>query len=198
MITQKNMQKNFDKLSDFNLIYIVNFEKLRFGEIIIGPFIKRHEARVVVKNLFGKKSVENPELPKEAIESFRIGNDIAAYNGIVYRQVVDTDGETYYDSFIDVTELVKQVLELPELKHTMKALSTLNGKAVMSKDLLSLPGFKPIENEEYGNISLITNELTGKGSKVRTSSVALNLTKDNLSFSIDLGAINYTIYGRRL
>jgi len=191
-------EKRFERLQDFNLVYLINFEKLSFQDMITGAFLKKFESKVTVKTLFGKKIIDNPELPEIVIQSFNFGEDIVLNNGTIYKRVFDENGEVYIESYIDATELVNNVIDLPVLKYTLRTVSELLGKSVMSKDLLSLPGFKTISNETYGNISLGLEELSEKGNKVRTCKVVLTIEKDGISTSVDLGILNYSIYGRRL
>ena len=191
-------EKRFEKLEDFNLVYLVNLEKLTLNEIVPGSFLKKFESKIEVKSLFGKKIINNPEVPESVIQKFNFGDDVVVHEGIIYKKDYNENGEAIYESFNDSTELVNQVLNLPVLNYTLKTISNLLGKAVMSKDLLSLPGFKLIQNENLGNISLSLKELTEKGNKVRTCKLVLTIEKDATITNVDLGILNYTVYGRRL
>jgi hypothetical protein len=198
MDTQIMTEKRFEKLSDFNLIYLVNFEKLNLDELILGSFLKRFESKITVKILFGKKIIDNPELPENVIQSFKFGDEIVSHDHIIYKKAIDSEGNEMIDSYADATQLINQVIDLPVLKYTLKTISDLIGKSIMTKDLLSLPGFRTIQNETYGNISLKLTELSEKGKQMRTAKITLEIEKDNSITNVDLGIINYTIYGRRL
>jgi len=191
-------ERRLEKLGDFNLIYLVNFEKLRLDEMVLGSFQKKFDSKVVVKVLFSKKIIDNPELPENVVESFKLGEEKVLHEGVIYKKSTDSDGNVYYDAYTDATHLVNEVLDLPVLKYTLKTISDLIGKSVMTKDLLSLPGFRTIDNEKYGNITLKLTELSEKGNKIRTSKISLEIEKEGLQTSADLGILNYSIYGRRL
>ncbi len=198
-MTCNTTQKTFERLQDFNLIYIVDFNKLKIPEIVEGNFIKRHDLKVMVRNfLLGKKLVDNSELPQEVIDSFRFGNNTIIQQGIVYKKVLDSDGNVYCDTFNDSSEPIKQAMDFPELKHTINIITHLTRRSVMTRDLLSLPGFKPIENETLGVVSLDLEELTNSEKKVRICKIILKVQKDFNETSIDLGILTYTIYGRRI
>ncbi len=198
-MTGNTTQKTFERLQDFNLIFIVDFNQLKIPEIVEGNFIKRYDLKVFVRNfLLGKKLVDNTELLKEVIDSFRFGNNTIAHQGIVYKKVLESDGNIYCDTFNDSSEPIKQALDLPELKHTIKVINNITRRSVMTKDLLSLPGFKSIENETIGNISLDLQELTNSEKKVKMCRIILKVQKDFNETSIDLGTLTYTIYGRRI
>jgi hypothetical protein len=191
-------EKRFEKLEDFNLVYLIKFEQLRFQDLIQGAFLKKFDSKVTVKTLFGKKIIDNPEIPEKVIQSFNFGEEMVLDESIIYKRAFNSDGEVYYDSYMDATELVNSVMDLPVLKYTLKTISSLLGKSVMSKDLLALPGFITIDNVTYGSISLGLEELSEKGNKVRTCKIVLNIVKDNVMTSVDLAVLNYSIYGRRL
>jgi hypothetical protein len=192
------MEKRYDELSDFNLIYLINFERLNFEEHIKGAFLKRYELKVTLKSIFGKKTIDNPDLPQKVSEHFAYNSEPFYDEGMIYNKVMDEEGTVYVDAYLDATHLVSDVLDLPVLKYTIKTINSLIGKTVMTKDLLTFPGFKIIEHETYGFIRLNLDELTQKGSKVRSTKVTLVIEKDNHTTTVDLGVINYSIYGRRL
>lgn len=192
------IEKRFERLEDFNLVYLIKLERLNFQDLIEGAFLKKFESKVTVKTLFGKKIIDNPELPEIVVQSFNFGEEIVLNDNIIYKRAFDSEGELYYESYMDATKLVNEVTDLPVLKYTLRAITDLTGKSVMTKDLLSLPGFKVIENETYGNISLGLEELSEKGNKVRTCRIVLNIEKDGVKTSVDLAILNYSIYGRRL
>jgi len=198
MDTQIISERKFESLSDFNLVYLVNFEKLRFEEIITGANLKSFEPKITVRTLFGKKIIDNPDLPEKVVESFKFSEEPILDDGIIYKKSKDSEGNEIIESFMDATHLVNDVIELPVLKYTLKTINDLLGKSIMTKDLLSLPGFKTIENDLYGNISLKLDELSEKGNKVRKCKISLIIENNNAITSVDLGILNYSIYGRRL
>jgi len=191
-------ERRLEKLEDFNLVYLVNFERLRFDEIVLGAFLKKFDSKVTVKTLFSKKIIDNPEVPENVIESMKLSEETVLYDGLIYKKSFDSEGNEMIDSYLDATSLVSDVMELPVLKYTLRTISDLIGKSVMTKDFLSLPGFKTIDNEKYGEISLKLDELSEKGNKIRACKVSLEIFKDNIKTSVDLGILNYSIYGRRL
>ena len=200
-MTDNIKQRTFERLQDFNLIYVADFNKLKFPDFVQGAFIKRYDLKVPVRNfLLNKKLVDNTELPQEVIDSFSFGVNTIAHKGIIYKKVSESDeeGEVYCDSFNDSSELIKQALDLPELKHTLKVIDNITRKSVMTKDLLSLPGFKPIENETLGNISLDIQEISNSENKVKMCKIVLKVEKDFVPVSIYLGILTYSIYGRRI
>jgi hypothetical protein len=198
MDTQIISERKFESLSDFNLVYLVSFERLKFEEMIIGAKLSSFEPKITVKTLFGKKIIDNPDLPERVIEYFKFSEEPILNDGIIYKKSKDFEGKEIIESFMDATNLVNNVIELPVLKYTLKTINDFLGKSIMTKDLLSLPGFKIIDNEVYGNISLKLDELSEKGNKVRKCKISLIIEKDNLTTSVDLGILNYSIYGRRL
>jgi len=199
MNTQNMVDKTYEKFQDFNLVYLAKFEKLTVPEKILGNLIKRYPAKVVARNfLFGKKLVDNPEVPSEAIISFNNGVNSLRIEDIAYIRVVESDGLVYYDSYNDLSENFNYFIKTPEISSTINEITRLIGKSIMSKDLLSLAGFKIIESDVYGDASLSLNEISDNKDKVRTCNVVLTIVKDSMPVSIDIGTINYNVYGRRL
>ncbi len=198
-MTDNIRQRTFERLADFNLIYVVNFEKSRFPEFIQDAFLKRYNLKVAVRNfLLTKRLVDNTELPQEVIDSFRFGVETISHNGIIYKKVLESDGEVYCDSFNDSSEQVKQAMDISELKHTLKVIDNITRRSVMTKDLLSLPGFKPIENETLGNVFLEIQEISNNKNKVKMCKIVLKIQKGFDFSSFDLGILTYFIYGRRI
>ena len=198
MNTQNMVDKTYEKLQDFNLVYLAKFEKIATPDKILGSLIKRFPAKVEVRNfLFGKKLIDNPEVPSEAIIAFNSGADSLRIEDIVYTRVVESDGNVYFDSYKDLSENFNYFINSPEINNTIKEITRLLGKSIMSKDLLSLPGFKIIESNVYGDASLSLNETSDTNEKVRTCNVVITIVKDSLPITINIGTISYNVYGRR-
>ena len=64
------------------------------------------------------------------------------------------------------------------------------------KDLISLPGFSPIETE-HGKIGLSFYNFTVKNDTLKECKIGINLVKDGYSHRQDLGALTYSAYKRR-
>lgn len=199
----KNIQqKRFEKLEDFNLIYINNFEKLNLPRLIAGNFLKKYPEKISVRNfLFFKKMVDNTELPLEVLDSFNSGNNTVSYDGIVYKRAVDYEtGEVSYDSYSDATGRIHKILNLPEIKTSVEDIIGSIRRPALSRDLLSLPGFRLIEDENLGDISLslkddVALETTAPMAKnTRSCKLVLSVIKDSLLISLDLGILTYSVY----
>ena len=196
MNTQNIYEKKFEGLKNFNLISVVNFNKIPIPEIIEGSFLKKCPEKVFIKRFLGKKLIDNPELPEEVLGAFKESEkEIFSFNGVVYKKVVDSNGDVYYDSFADLTGSVKEIMNIPEIKTLLWLLENSAGKLARIRDLLSMPGFKPIKNE-FGEIFFDFCDDNLRGHNLRECKVTLNYVKDDSdsSFSLDLGTLVYFIY----
>ncbi|MEM0465616.1 MAG: hypothetical protein QXW97_02855 [Candidatus Pacearchaeota archaeon] len=197
METKNSNEKKYEKLEDFNLIYIADVVKEEIPKTIIGNLIKRYPEKVIKKKLFRKKMIYNPELSEEVIQRFKYGENMVVIDGIVYRKFVDSDkGEVYYDGSYDMTSIVKEALDTPEIKETLQFLKKNIGNPVVSKELLKLSGFKPISKESY-KVFLFLKEQEPKSKNLRSSKICLSIVKGESEFTLDLGFLNYYVYGRR-
>lgn len=189
-------EKRFEKLQDFNLVYLSNFQEFPIASMIQGSFLQRYPEKVSVRNfLVFKKLIENPEIPFEVMESFKQGQELVLFEGVIYKKVVE-NGEVFYDSFKDAGEKVREILALSEIKETIQVIIDNVGRQVLSRNLFSLSGFSLIENEVYGDLSLSFKEESFDG-KQRTCRLVLTNVKDSNQISVDLGLLTYSVFGRR-
>ena len=195
------VQKRFEKLEDFNLIYINDFQRENIPSIISGNFLKKFPEKIKARSfLFFNKMVDNNEIPSEVLASFNSGLSIVSHEGIVYKKTYDSEtGLVCYESFEDATERINNVLEIDQIKNSINALELGIRKPALSRDLLELQGFNLIESE-YGDVSLSLKDdvaiekLSPLAKNTRNCKLVLTVIKNGYLISLDLGVLTYSVY----
>lgn len=195
----ENICQKKDSLKNFNLIYINNFERLRVPQLIEGKFIKKIPEKQTNNFLFFKRKVDNEEIPAEILNVLKTG-EAYAFEGIIYRKTIDAEnGEVFYECFEDETERVKQILLVPEIRRTLDSLESAIRKPALTRDFLSLPGFKHVETE-LGEVSLsIEDDMACEKNhplekNTRSCKIVLTTLKDSFVITLELGILTYSVY----
>jgi len=196
MDTQNTFEKKLEELKIFNLISVVSYSKINVPEAVYGSFIKRYPEKIFVKRLFGKKLVDNTDLPSEVMEAFKESEkENFSFNNVIYKKVVE-DEEVYYDSYEDLTNYVKNILNMDEIARLLFLLEGSTGKLLRTRDVLALPGFKHLQNDEGEFYLEFTNDNL-RGHNLRECKVTLNFMKNSETYNLDLGNMVYFVYERR-
>lgn len=193
-----NINEKKDEMESYNLIYIHNFERLHLPKTIIGNLIKRYPEKISIKQfLIFNKIIDNPELSEEVLNTLRESSeDVISIEDVVYKKGIDADtGEVYFDSYTDLTADVIRSMNYPEIKKLLLLLLNSSRRSVTIKDLLSLPGFKPIETQ-FGKIGLSFYDFVAKNKTLKECKVGLNVVKNGHHHRQDLGILTYSIYRR--
>lgn len=193
MNTQNIYEKKLEELRNFNLISLLEFNRNEIFSIILGKFLKRYPEKVFVKKLLRKKLIENPEIPQEVLDFFKESEeDSLSHEKIVYKKVIDDD-RIYYDSYEDISEDFRNIINLPEIRNILVLLENSVRKLLSTRSLISLPGFKPLKNE-YGEVILGFYDDNSKGHNLRECKIRLTFIKDDIDFNFDLGNLVYFVY----
>src|SRR3989344_1778055 len=166
----KNQNERRGEMNNYNLIYIQSFEKIHLPKIIS------------VRKFLFKKLIDNPELSEEVIKTLRESSeDVLSVEDVVYKKGIDAyTAEVYFDSYVDLTADVLRSINHPDIRNLLILLLNSSKRSVMVKNLLSLPGFNPIETQN-GKIGLSFYDFTKKNDTMKQCKVGLNIIKDGYS-----------------
>jgi hypothetical protein len=151
--------REFKQFEDFPLVEIMDFKRLQVPDVIMSHYSRElSEKQSTSYFMFWKKLIDNKEIPKEVLSSFRNnGKDIVTYNNLVYKKInfpIDDNLGAKYQVGEDLTSVVKEVINSSPVKDSLSALESYIGKTIRTRDVLNLPGFKSMSAGEYHGISL--------------------------------------------
>lgn len=188
-------ERELRSFRDFPRLYIEKFERRNIPSIIPSEETVIHNK---VNRLFGKKI--EPEIPKEVLKILgETNNNEISYKGRVYKKCGASSG-TYYQSWIDATEAVKEALERKEIIDSLSAIENLVGKEIAPKDLISIGERSKITTKKIEYFSLyfydIRSEISQLGFALSARYLKLPAELYDYDFidpyiSCELGKLNY-------